>query len=74
MWINTWVTLIVMMTWIVAGLVVTQADPGWSVTAGAVVIAVVLPVIFYPYAKSLMLSLLFRIDPPPTGCVDVEPC
>ena len=64
MWIETWITIAMAMTWIVVGLIATRgAGPAW-VTIGAVAIAIVTPPASYRYAKAAMLRLLHQLDPP----------
>ncbi len=64
MWINTWFTMSVVMAWIIGGLVITRGEGGIWVTGGAIWLALLVPIVMYRYAKSLMLRLLFRLDPP----------
>lgn len=64
LWINTWVTILAVVAWIVVGMVLTGARSAWWVTGGAVAIAVVVPPFNYRYAKAVMLRLLHRFDPP----------
>lgn len=64
MWIDTWLTILLVMGWIIPGLIATGgAGPAW-VTAGAVVIAVVTPPVTYRYAQAIARRLLYRLDPP----------
>ena len=64
MWVNTWATILATITWIVAGLIATGAEGPWWVTTGGLVLAVVVPIVFYPIAKLLTVALLLRLDPP----------
>ena len=64
MWVNTWATILAAITWIVAGLIATGAEGAWWVTTGGFVLAVVVPIVFYPTAKLLTVALLLRLDPP----------
>lgn len=61
-----WVTIALVMAWIVAGLVVTAGAGPWWVTGGGVAIAISVPPLFHRYAKGTMLRLLFKLDPPVT--------
>ena len=65
MWIDTWITIVAVMAWIIPGLVYTGgAGPAW-VTVGAVAIAIVTPPATYRYAQAMARRLLYRLDPPP---------
>ena len=67
MWIETWLTVLLVSAWIGFGMVATAGrGPAW-VTLGAVAIAITTPLVSYRYAKAAMLRLLYRLDPPPTG-------
>ncbi len=61
-----WVTMGLVMVWIVGGLVLTAGEGPWWVTGGGVAIAVIVPPLFHRYAKGTMLRLLFKLDPPAT--------
>lgn len=63
MWINTWMTILLVMGWVVIGLTITSAEGGWWVTGGAVALAVAVPPITYRFAKLAQLWLLERVDP-----------
>ncbi len=66
-WINTWVTILTVMGWAVAGFVVTFPDVPWTVGMVAVVLAVGVPVLGLPAAKLLQTGILLRWDPPRDG-------
>lgn len=62
-WINTWVAIVAVMSWIVSTAIGTGGNmPAW-VLIGGLGIAAVVPVVGYPFAKSWMLRLLLRLDP-----------
>jgi len=64
MWINTWFGIVAVVAWIVTGMIVTAGEgPPW-VTAGAIALAIGVPLVGNRYAKGLMLRLLYRFDPP----------
>lgn len=63
-WINTWIAVIAVVAWIVLGMVVTGGEGPLWVTLGAVGLGLLVPVVGYRYAKALMLTLLYRFDPP----------
>lgn len=64
LWLNTWLTILVVMSWIVVALFLVA---GWSdtlVVAVACVLAVVVPPAAYPAAKMATVRALLRLDPP----------
>ena len=67
-----WVTIGLVMVWIVGGLVLTAGEGAWWVTGGGVAIAVIVPPLFHRHAKGAMLRLLFKLDPPATRSWDTR--
>jgi len=63
-WVNTWVTILAVVAWVVGGMVATGARGSAWVTYGAVAIAVVVPILGYRYAKAVTVRVLFHLDPP----------
>ncbi len=63
-WVNTLVTNFVVLAWIAAGMIATRAETAWWVMTGGLTLALVVPIVFYPTAKLLIVALLLRLDPP----------
>lgn len=62
-WINTWIAIVLVMSWNVGGLIATGGAGPWWVTAGGIALAITTPPLTYRYAKAAMLRLLFKLDP-----------
>ena len=70
MWLQTWITIVVVVGWIVAGLIVTSGAGPWWVTGGAILLALTTPPLTYRYSKGAMLKVLYKLDPPSSGTAD----
>ncbi len=67
MWINTWITILLVMGWTIAAVAMTLPDVPWTVGAVAVALAVGAPVLCLPVAKLIQTGILLRWDPPRDG-------
>ena len=70
MWLQTWITILVVVGWIATGFIVTSGAGPWWVTGGAILLALTTPPLTYRYSKGTMLRILFRLDPPSSEPAD----
>lgn len=67
MWLQTWITILVVVGWIVVGLIVASGAGPWWVSGGALLLALTTPPLTYRYSKGIMLRILYKLDPPSSG-------